>query len=174
MLCDLVCRTWIHSTTCRRITTLPSLISLSWFSSLRPVCSVLGLNCFLLCFRWSQWSICCLLLTQETCQHWGGTRTPHPVCFSFFSFLAPYFSHFVFVQVCVVLYGHGAEGLWLQDGAACGSCWRWNTNKTIVHLLMSQRVSLLVELMCVCVSGHAEVVRFLLEACKVNPVPKDR
>ncbi|XP_054882166.1 glutaminase kidney isoform, mitochondrial-like isoform X2 [Poeciliopsis prolifica] len=22
--------------------------------------------------------------------------------------------------------------------------------------------------------GHAEVVRFLLEACKVNPVPKDR
>ena len=26
----------------------------------------------------------------------------------------------------------------------------------------------------VCVSGHAEVVRFLLEACKVNPVPKDR
>lgn len=23
-------------------------------------------------------------------------------------------------------------------------------------------------------SGHAEVVRFLLEACKVNPVPKDR
>lgn len=32
---------------------------------------------------------------------------------------------------------------------------------------------------CVCVfccaaAGHAEVVRFLLEACKVNPVPKDR
>lgn len=27
---------------------------------------------------------------------------------------------------------------------------------------------------CLCVSGHAEVVRFLLEACKVNPVPKDR
>lgn len=28
---------------------------------------------------------------------------------------------------------------------------------------------------CVCVfSGHAEVVRFLLEACKVNPIPKDR
>lgn len=27
---------------------------------------------------------------------------------------------------------------------------------------------------CVCVLGHAEVVRFLLEACKVNPVPKDR
>lgn len=26
----------------------------------------------------------------------------------------------------------------------------------------------------VCVSGHAEVVRFLLEACKVNPIPKDR
>uniref|UniRef100_A0A8C5D6E7 glutaminase n=1 Tax=Gouania willdenowi TaxID=441366 RepID=A0A8C5D6E7_GOUWI len=26
----------------------------------------------------------------------------------------------------------------------------------------------------VCVSGHGEVVRFLLEACKVNPVPKDR
>lgn len=24
------------------------------------------------------------------------------------------------------------------------------------------------------VAGHAEVVRFLLEACKVNPVPKDR
>lgn len=41
----------------------------------------------------------------------------------------------------------------------------------------NQYVFLLVELMwgvCVCVSGHAEVVRFLLEACKVNPVPKDR
>lgn len=30
------------------------------------------------------------------------------------------------------------------------------------------------ECVCLCVSGHAEVVRFLLEACKVNPVPRDR
>lgn len=29
-------------------------------------------------------------------------------------------------------------------------------------------------MLIVCVSGHAEVVRFLLEACKVNPVPRDR
>lgn len=46
--------------------------------------------------------------------------------------------------------------------------------KTIVVIWSSNFVS--VELTCVCfiVVGHAEVVCFLLEACKVNPVPKDR
>lgn len=32
----------------------------------------------LLCFRWSQWSICCLLPTPETSQLWGGTPALWP------------------------------------------------------------------------------------------------
>lgn len=175
-----------------------------------------GLNRFLLCFRWSRWSICCLLLTQETSQHWGGTQTSS-VWFSLFRFsitkmtfavdvlwwcssqvqsffhlllltylllvhsmklcylsAEPIFcvSH-LFVQVCVVLYGHGTEGLRLPDGAARGSCWRWNSNAAITHVW---NVSVCWWSWCcvLYVPGHAEVVRFLLEACKVNPVPKDR
>ncbi len=49
-----------------------------------------------------------------------------------------------------------------------------NTMRIIDGMLLS--LSVVVELMCffLFVSGHAEVVRFLLEACKVNPVPRDR
>lgn len=41
-------------------------------------------------------------------------------------------------------------------------------------VLISECVELMFVRVCLCFSGHAEVVRFLLEACKVNPVPKDR
>ena len=53
-----------------------------------------------------------------------------------------------------------------------------NTDDTAVNVCDDQCVfrvlTCVCVCVCVCVSGHAEVVRFLLEACKVNPIPKDR
>lgn len=45
---------------------------------------------------------------------------------------------------------------------------------TLVVIWSSVFVSVGLTCVCFIVVGHAEVVRFLLEACKVNPVPKDR
>lgn len=90
------------------------------------------------CFRWSQLSIFCLLLILETSQHWGGDPTlktftqncliqrvfiPHKKLF-FNSTSVMILMIWVLIQVCLVVHGHGAEGLWLQDGPACGGSWR--------------------------------------------------
>ncbi|KAK6325181.1 hypothetical protein J4Q44_G00045230 [Coregonus suidteri] len=49
-------------------------------------------------------------------------------------------------EVCSVFHGHGAEGDY--------------DSRTALHVAAAE--------------GHVEVVKFLLEACRVNPVPKDR
>lgn len=136
MLCDLVCRTSSHSATCRRITTLPSFLSLSWFSS--HLCSPLFLGKLVLVVFQVK-SVINLLFAAYTGDVSALRRYKNSLL-SLLLFLLIIFhvSHLVFVQVCVVLYGHGTEGLRLQDGTARCSCWRWNNNETIIHVLMSQ------------------------------------
>lgn len=88
------------------------------------------------------------------------------------------------LQVCAVVHRHGAAGLRLTDGPPCGGSWRWAAASTeslptklvFIRCLLEEVVrSFDFSISTLCsASGHTEVVRFLLEACKVNPVPRDR